>query len=82
MSEVSTAVASLFSSHGKAFQELSVEAAEFHSQFVQALNAGAGSYANAEAANVGPCRPWRKVCLPDCQLRMWRFPPAGWICFG
>ena len=50
--EVSAAIASLFSSHGTAFQALSAQAAAFHSQFVQALTAGAGSYVSAEAANV------------------------------
>jgi hypothetical protein len=52
--EVSAAIASLFSSHGKAFQALSAQAAAFHSQIVQALNAGAGAYASTEAANAGP----------------------------
>src|ERR1700722_2497511 len=42
--EVSAAIAALFSSHGKAFQMLSAQAADFHSQFVQALRAGGGSY--------------------------------------
>jgi hypothetical protein len=50
--EVSAAVASLFSSHAKDFQELGARAAAFHDQFVQALTAGAGSYGSAEAANV------------------------------
>ena len=36
------------------FQALSAQAAAFHAQFVQALNAGAGSYAAAEAANASP----------------------------
>jgi hypothetical protein len=52
--EVSAAIAALFSSHGKAFQMLSAQAAEFHSQFVQALNAGAGAYSSTEAASAGP----------------------------
>src|SRR6516225_8662301 len=50
--EVSAAIAALFSAHGQGFQALSVRAAAFHDQFVQALTAGAGSYASAEAANV------------------------------
>jgi len=50
--EVSAAIAALFSGHGRQFQALSAQAAAFHSQFVQALNAGAGSYVSAEAANV------------------------------
>jgi PE family len=52
--EVSAAIASLFSSHGKAFQALSAQAAAFHSRFVQALIGGAGAYAGAEAANAAP----------------------------
>ncbi len=50
--EVSAAIAALFSAHGQGFQELSAQAAAFHDQFVQALNASAHSYASAEAANV------------------------------
>ena len=51
--EVSAAIASLFSSHGTAFQALSAQAAAFHSWFVQALNSAEGAYAAAEAANAG-----------------------------
>src|SRR5271165_4860308 len=50
--EVSAAVAAVFSAHGRGFQALGAQAAAFHDQFVQALTAGAGSYASAEAANV------------------------------
>ena len=49
--EVSAAIASLFSSHGHAFQALSAQAAAFHEQFVQALTAAGGAYKAAEAAN-------------------------------
>jgi hypothetical protein len=49
--EVSAAVAALFSGHAQAYQAASAEAAAFHQQFVQALTAGAGAYAGAEAAN-------------------------------
>jgi hypothetical protein len=52
--EVSAAIAALFSRYGKAFQALSAQAAAFHSQFAQALNAGARAYASSEAANAGP----------------------------
>src|SRR5689334_19257257 len=52
--EVSAAVASLFSSHGQAFQALSAQAAAFHDQFVRSLSAGAGMYAATEAANASP----------------------------
>jgi hypothetical protein len=50
--EVSAAIAAMFSAHGRGFQALSAQAAAFHTQFVQTLTAGAGSYVGAEAANV------------------------------
>ena len=50
--EVSAAIAALFGAHGQGFQALGAQAAAFHQQFVQTLNAGASSYAGAEAANV------------------------------
>ncbi|MEE6180064.1 PE family protein, partial [Mycobacterium sp. 050134] len=49
--EVSVAIASLFGSFGQEFQALSAQAQSFHAQFVSLLNAGAGAYASAEAAN-------------------------------
>ncbi|MCV7125752.1 PE family protein, partial [Mycobacterium lacus] len=52
--QVSTAIAALFSRHGQGYQALAGQAAAFHSEFVQALRAGAGSYAAAEAANASP----------------------------
>ncbi|ACC42287.1 PE family protein [Mycobacterium marinum] len=52
--EVSTAVAALFSEYGQGYQALSAQAAEFHTQFVQALTSNAGAYATAEAANANP----------------------------
>src|SRR5258708_6391217 len=52
--EVSAAIAALFSTHGQSYQALSTQAATFHQQFVQALSAGAGAYAGAEAANASP----------------------------
>jgi PE family len=50
--EVSTSLAALFGAHGQMFQAISAQAATFHSQFVQLLNAGAGQYANTEVANI------------------------------
>jgi len=47
--EISAGVAALFGAQGQAYQALSAQAAAFHAQFVQALNAGAGSYAATEA---------------------------------
>src|SRR6201998_2739721 len=52
--EVSAAIAAVSSAHGTAFQALSAQAAAFHSQFVQAINAAARAYASSEAANAGP----------------------------
>ncbi|WP_224770047.1 PE family protein, partial [Mycobacterium simulans] len=50
--QVSAAVAALFDAHAQSYQLLSAQASAFHEQLVQTLNAGAGSYASAEAANV------------------------------
>ncbi len=58
--EVSAAIATLFSAHGQGFQALSAQAAAFHEQFVQALTAGAGSYASAEAPMLRRSRPIRR----------------------
>jgi hypothetical protein len=52
--EVSAQIAALFGAHGQRYQALSAQAAAFHDQFVQALTAGAQSYASAEAANASP----------------------------
>jgi hypothetical protein len=52
--EVSAAIATLFSGHGQAFQQLSAQAAAFHTEFVQALSAAGGAYTASEAANVSP----------------------------
>lgn len=52
--EVSVALSALFSGHAQQYQALSAQVAAFHEDFVRALTAGAGSYANAEAAAVSP----------------------------
>ncbi|ORW44053.1 hypothetical protein AWB90_16080 [Mycobacterium paraense] len=52
--EVSAAIAALFSRQGSAYQALGAQAAAFHAQLVQTLNAGAGAYAAAEASNAAP----------------------------
>ncbi len=52
--EVSTAIAALFGAQGQAYQAASAQAAAFYAQFVQALSAGGGAYAAAEAAAVSP----------------------------
>ncbi|OBI97135.1 hypothetical protein A5660_07100 [Mycobacterium alsense] len=49
--EVSVAISSLFGNFGQQFQALSAQAQTFHQQFVSLMNAGAGAYTAAEAAN-------------------------------
>jgi hypothetical protein len=61
--EVSATVAALFGAHAQAYQALSAQAARFPSQFVQLLNAGASSYAGAEAANAAPLQTVRQDAL-------------------
>ncbi|WP_257708463.1 PE family protein, partial [Mycobacterium tuberculosis] len=72
--EVSAAIAALFSAHGRDFQALSARAAAFHHEFVQALAAGAGSYAVAEIAAAGLSRSDRGRC--DADHRRTRRPPC------
>jgi len=48
--EVSAAIAALFSTHGQAYQHLSIQAAAVHEQFVRTLMASGDAYAAAEAA--------------------------------
>jgi PE family len=52
--QVSAAVAAFFNGHGQGYQKISAQAADFHGQFVQSLNAGANTYALAEAGNASP----------------------------
>ncbi len=49
--EVSASVAHLFSQHAKDYQAVAEQAAAFHQQFIQNLNASARSYSSTEAAN-------------------------------
>src|ERR1700731_853133 len=49
--EVSTAIAAFFGKLRQEFQSISAKAHEVHQQFVSLMNAGAGAYASAEAAN-------------------------------
>jgi hypothetical protein len=51
--EVSVAITTVFSQHASAYHALSAQAAAFHDQLVQTLDADAGAYAAAEAANAG-----------------------------
>ena len=61
LDEVSAAVAALFGAHARGYQALSAQAAAFHRQFVQALNANACVYPLAtEAANTAAtANPWQ-----------------------
>ncbi len=52
--EVSRAVAALFSGHASGYQALGSQAAAFHTRLVQTLNASAGAYLAADAANASP----------------------------
>ena len=52
--DVSAAIGAVFSRHGQAYQALAGQMAQFHQQFVGALNAAGGAYASAEAANASP----------------------------
>ena len=52
--EVSAALAAMFGTHGRAYQAVSAQEAPFHNEFVQALNAGAGAYANADGGVGSP----------------------------
>ncbi|WP_155772016.1 PE family protein, partial [Mycobacterium asiaticum] len=49
--EVSSAIASLFSGHGLAYQQVATRISAFHDEFVRTLAAGASAYADAEATN-------------------------------
>jgi hypothetical protein len=49
--EVSAGIASLLNTQAQEYQSLSAQAGTFHSQFVNLLNAGAGSYMSTEITN-------------------------------
>ncbi|WP_156689647.1 PE family protein [Mycobacterium sp. Marseille-P9652] len=49
--EVSAGIAALFGALGQEYQAISAQAATFHQQFVNLLNAGAAAYVGTEAAN-------------------------------
>ena len=78
--EVSAMVASLFAGHGQAFQAFSAQAATFHAQFVQAMNAAGIAYTAAEAANASPLQAVKSLSgfrvswparLPRLRRRSW-----------
>ena len=49
--EVSAAIAGMFGTYGQEYRALSAQVEAYHARFVQAMAAGAGSFARAEAAN-------------------------------
>ncbi|MDC9005932.1 PE family protein [Mycobacterium marinum] len=49
--EVSAGIAHLFSEHAEDYQKVASQAAAFHDRFAAQVNASAGGYASAEAAN-------------------------------
>jgi hypothetical protein len=55
--EVSTSIAQFFSGVAQEYHSLAGQAAAFNEQFAQHLNAGAGSYAAAEAVNTASLTP-------------------------
>ncbi|WP_136623114.1 PE family protein, partial [Mycobacterium attenuatum] len=61
--EISAAIASLFSAHGLAYQQVAAQMTAFHGRFVRALTAGAGAYAHAEAANASPLQTLEQDAL-------------------
>ncbi|MCV7123217.1 PE family protein, partial [Mycobacterium lacus] len=70
--EVSVAIATLFGSHGQAYQAVSAQMSAFHDQFVRTLAAGANSYAAAEAASASPLEGLLNVINTPTQLLLGR----------
>jgi len=54
--EVSASIAHLLSRHAEDYQAVAGQAAAFHEQFIENLNAGARSYASTEAASTSSLR--------------------------
>jgi PE family len=54
--EVSVLTAVAFAAHGQLFQQVSAQASVIHQMFMSTLQAAAGSYAAAEAANAAAAR--------------------------
>lgn len=61
--EVSAAIATLFSQHASGYQALSSQVAAFHAQLLRTLDAGAGAYAAAEAANTAQLQALERDAL-------------------
>ncbi len=63
--EVSASIAHLFSRYAQGYQALAGKAAAFHEQFVQHMNASAGSYVSADAGNALALRALN-ACAGSC----------------
>ena len=72
--EVSTAIASIFSSYAQQYQTLSAQVAAFHAEFVETLTGAGGSYAAAEAANASPLQTLEQ----DAWVPSTRLPICCW----
>lgn len=55
--DISAVVATMFGAHAQQYQAMSAQAANLHTQFVQAMNGASSAYADAEAANAKPMQP-------------------------
>ncbi len=61
--EVSATIAAFFSEHGAAYQALSGQAAAFHTQLLQALNAGNQAYLDVEAHSLAQLQAFQEGVL-------------------
>lgn len=61
--EVSAAVAGMFGAYGREYRALSAQVEAYHGRFVQALAAGANSFATAEAANTSILQSFEEQLL-------------------
>ncbi|OBK13630.1 PE domain-containing protein [Mycobacterium asiaticum] len=66
--EVSSAIADLFSAHGRGYQAVSAQATAFHQRFVQTLAGATEAYAAAEAAAAAPLAAVERAVLAVQQL--------------
>lgn len=62
--EVSTAIASLMSTHGLDFQAVAQSASAFHQEFTHKINAAAAAYSSTETAAAAAVTP-RLISLPE-----------------
>ena len=60
--EVSSSIAAVFGAHAQGYHALSAQAASFHDQFVQALNAGAGAMRAPRPPVFRLYKSWNRIC--------------------